>query len=80
MTKAEKLTQQAATRRRFIFAFILVAFAIGLLIAWVVPSVVVWLLSAVVIVMAGMCFEAYVKQSRKLVRRLPARRGSVRNG
>ena len=69
--------QQAATHKRFVFMFILVAFAVGLLIAWVVPSVVVWLLSVVVIIMAGLCFEAYVKQSRKPVRvkNLPTMRG-----
>jgi Flp pilus assembly protein TadB len=78
MSKVEQRKQQQATSRRFIFAFIVVAFAIGLLVAWVVPSIVVWLLSAVVIILAALCFEAYVKQSRKPVKRLPGTRRAIR--
>lgn len=74
-TKAEMLKQQGATRRRFIFAFIAIAFDLGLLVAWVVPFVAPWLLSAVVFFLAYLCYEAKTSRPVLVKRSLPRKRG-----
>jgi hypothetical protein len=78
MTKAELRKFQAGTRRRFILALIVLAFAMGLLVAWVFPSAIVWVLSVTSFVLAAMVFESHIRQSR-FVKKSPRKKSLPSN-